>query len=83
MSLAKSFRTKPENSNKYINVTFQACTLLGITLIVLKALGYINWSWWIVLSPIYIPIALWLLIAITMFSLLIAYYIDRKRRNII
>ena len=83
MSLANPFRTKPENSNKYINVTFPACTLLGITLIVLKALGYINWSWWIVLSPIYVPMALWLIAAITMFSLLIAYYKDRKRRNII
>ena len=83
MSVPKSFRTKPNNSEKHINVTFPACTLLGITLIVLKALGYINWSWWIVLSPIYVPMALWLIAAITMFSLLIAYYFDRKRRNII
>lgn len=34
MSLAKSFRTKPNNSEKHINVTFPAFTLLGITLIV-------------------------------------------------
>jgi membrane-associated HD superfamily phosphohydrolase len=30
--------------------------LSGITLIILKAAGYIDWSWWIVLIPLYIPI---------------------------
>ena len=27
--------------------------LLGIVFIVLKLTGYIDWSWWIVLSPIW------------------------------
>lgn len=31
------------------------CGLLTIVFIVLKLTGYINWSWWCVLSPIWIP----------------------------
>jgi hypothetical protein len=32
--------------------------LLGVVFIVLKILGYINWSWWLVLLPLYGPTAL-------------------------
>lgn len=31
--------------------------LLAIVFITLKLLGIINWSWWWVLAPIWIPIA--------------------------
>ena len=31
--------------------------LLGIVFIILKLTGYINWSWWYVLAPIWIPFA--------------------------
>lgn len=30
--------------------------LLGIAFIVLKLVGVINWSWWLVLIPLYVPI---------------------------
>lgn len=33
-------------------------TLLTIWFIGLKLTGYIDWSWWWVLSPIWIPIAI-------------------------
>lgn len=33
-------------------------TLLQITLIILKALGYLSWSWWAVFAPC---IILWLI----------------------
>ena len=36
--------------------------LLGIVFIVLKLTGYINWSWWIVLSPIWGSILVGILI---------------------
>jgi hypothetical protein len=36
--------------------------LLTIVFIVLKLTHYINWSWWWVLSPIWIPFAIVLLI---------------------
>lgn len=35
--------------------------LLGIAFIVLKLCGVINWSWWLVLLPIYGPIVLTLI----------------------
>lgn len=42
-------------------------TLLQITLIILKALGYITWSWWAVFAPYIISgliIIAWLVSAI-------------------
>jgi hypothetical protein len=38
--------------------------LLGIVFITLKLLGYITWSWWWVLAPIWGPIALVLVMAL-------------------
>ena len=32
--------------------------LLGVVFIVLKLIGVINWSWWWVMSPFWIPIVL-------------------------
>jgi len=31
-------------------------SLLGVIFVVLKLLGYINWSWWFVLLPFWGPI---------------------------
>ena len=31
-------------------------SLLGLTFIILKLVGVINWSWWLVLLPLYIPV---------------------------
>lgn len=36
--------------------------LLTIVFIVLKLIGYITWSWWWVLSPIWISLILWLMV---------------------
>lgn len=38
------------------------CGLLAIVLITLKLIGTINWSWWWVLSPLWIPTAIVLVI---------------------
>ena len=38
------------------------CGLLTIAFIVLKLTGYINWSWWWVLSPLWIEVAIGLLV---------------------
>lgn len=45
-------------------VTSWMWTALAIGLIVLKALKKITWSWWWVLAPIWLPIALALLLAV-------------------
>ena len=49
--------------------------LLGIVFIVLKLTGYINWSWWIVLSPIWRSILVGLLI-----FLVVSFVIYRNSR---
>lgn len=36
--------------------------LLTIVFIILKLVGAIDWSWWWVLSPIWIVLIIWLLI---------------------
>lgn len=36
--------------------------LLQIVFIVLKLIGIINWSWWLVFSPLWIAYSLWLLV---------------------
>ncbi len=47
------------NGNSGSGITF--CTVLGIVFIILKLCGVIGWSWWWVLAPIWIPIAISLL----------------------
>lgn len=45
-------------------------SLLGLIFVTLKLCGVINWSWWVVLMPFYLPIVVGL--AIAAFCLLIA-----------
>ena len=40
------------------------CGLLTIVFIILKLTGYINWSWWWVLSPLWIGFVIALVILI-------------------
>ena len=42
-------------------------SLLLLTFIILKLVGVIDWSWWWVLSPIWIPVALLLAVSILLF----------------
>lgn len=44
--------------------------LLSLLFIGLKLTGVINWSWWLVLLPLYAPIAL--LLGVAVFALVIA-----------
>jgi hypothetical protein len=34
------------------------CSLLTVLFIGLKLTGYIDWSWWLVLAPMWAPVAL-------------------------
>lgn len=42
------------------------CGLLAITFIVLKLLKVIDWSWWLVLAPLWIPMAIMIVAVIVM-----------------
>ena len=37
---------------------------LTILLVSLRLAGYVDWSWWILLSPSWVPIAIWGLVVI-------------------
>ena len=46
------------------NIILIALILITLTLTVLKINNVINWSWLIILCPIYVPLIIFLLIAI-------------------
>lgn len=55
---------------KTVNVGPGFCGLLAILFIGLKLTGHIAWSWWWVLSPLWIPLAV--VIAVLLAALLLA-----------
>jgi hypothetical protein len=55
------------------------CGLLTIVLVVLKALGYVTFSWWLVFLPMYGALAVvLLLLAIAAVAIFIAALIETK-----
>lgn len=62
------------DDSKKVTVNFGGIgTILAIIFMVLKLTGHIDWSWWWVFAPIWIPLALVLVIyAICGIAILIA-----------
>ena len=50
------------DGNKTVGVGI--CDVLAIVFVVLKLVGVISWSWWWVLSPIWIPIVIILILGL-------------------
>lgn len=72
--------SKPTRSVSSAGVGF--CEVLGIVFIVLKLVGVIDWSWWLVLLPIYAPLAIFLLGAvIVVIFATIKYFITRGKEK--
>jgi len=71
MKFGKRKRTVMDNKNVTVGPGF--LTLLGILFIGLKLTGYITWSWWLVLLPLYIvpAILITLLMGIGLFYLFV------------
>lgn len=64
------------------NVTFTGIGFVGalqIVFIVLKLIGTIDWSWWWVLSPILIRLAILAIAAVVCIVGMIVSYIAEKR----
>ena len=55
------------NNEKTISGGIGFGSALLLTFIILKLVGVIDWSWWWVLSPIWIPVALLLAVSILLF----------------
>ena len=53
-----------------INKGATPLSLLGIAFIVLKLVGCINWSWWWVLAPFWIPVCLGLLMILALIAII-------------
>jgi len=45
-----------------MNISASIPSILGIVFIILKLINKIDWSWWWVLSPFWIPLALFLIV---------------------
>ena len=72
--------TKVSTTSTTSNNGIGFCGLLGVVFITLKLLGIINWSWWWVLAPIWIPSAIVIAIVIIIFvCIAMADVIDSKR----
>ena len=57
-----------------INLDFSLGGILTLIFVVLKLIGIINWSWWWILSPLWISIILYVII-------LLVFYIFIKNRR--
>ncbi len=62
-------RMSDKNNNSSKNTIF--IELLAVLFIALKLLGKINWSWWWVLSPI------WIQLVIVLIVFIVFYFIDK------
>jgi len=52
------------NSSSSSNGGVGICGLLGVAFVVLKLTGVIDWSWWWVIAPFWIPIPIVLVVLI-------------------
>lgn len=70
------------NSNGAYIAGLSFTSVLGLIFIVLKLVGVINWSWWLVLLPIYGPtLFVVVIIAVLMIiGLIINHFEKRKER---
>ena len=65
------------SNNNSSNGGIGFCGLLTIAFIVLKLTNYIDWSWWWVLSPLWIDLVIYLLVVVG-----VAIYVGRQEKKI-
>ena len=68
------------SDNKGFKITFGSngfCGMLAILFIGLKLTHYIDWSWWWVLCPIWIPVALTLSVLVA-FACIVVFFAFAK-----
>lgn len=56
-------------------------TLLALAFIILKLCGVITWSWWWVLSPLWIPASIAIVVTLTAFIVFMIYSIKKDRNK--
>lgn len=56
-------------------------TVVLVVFIILKLVGVINWSWWWVLSPLWISAGLWLVVAVVVYGTIIISRLSERKRG--
>lgn len=70
-----------KNKNKKMEVKVSWIGLLGVAFVVLKLCNVIAWSWWFVLMPFYLPIAIgFILVFGIIFAAFTSFAIDIVRK---
>ena len=73
-----------ENQNVFVNRGVSTLGLLGVAFVVMRIMGIINWSWWLVTLPFWGGLALFIAIIIILIVLgliiaFIAFIVDLIR----
>jgi hypothetical protein len=63
--------SKDKTEIQYVGINFFG--ILAIVFITLKLTGYINWSWWLVLAPLWAPLPALLVIFAIIFLIAFAW----------
>jgi hypothetical protein len=72
------FKTRSIEEYKMIKIESKMFVFLSIILVILKLTHVINWSWWLIILPLFIP----MVIAIIRFAILALgmYFLAKKLR---
>ena len=54
--------------NKSISIDFTLPLVITLVFFILKIVGYINWSWWLIFTPIYVGIVITIIMLIWFFK---------------
>lgn len=64
------------NNSKSVTVSFPLCSILFITFLVLKLTDAIDWSWWWITSPLWIPF--FAIVGFLLVAILLHWIEDKK-----
>lgn len=67
-----------DNRSKLTSLSF--LDILGLIFIVLKLTGFIDWSWWLVLLPLYIPLAVLVVVGVSWLITEVAKQGEKEKR---
>ena len=59
------------NNNSTVTTSFPIASILTIVFVVLKLTNVISWSWWWVVSPLWIPLGLIAILFVVVFVFLL------------